>query len=125
MPAQIQVDRRTRTVYYSVTGDFVTDDIARTIKEMRDAVAGETAYNVFGDHRGATMTATSEQVRLAAQLIGGAASPFRGGRFAIVSANEASYGMMRMLAVHTEDIPIEMEVFRDIESADRWLLREL
>ena len=125
MPAQVQVDRRTRTLYLTITGNFTSDDIVATFEEMTQAVAGETAYNVFSDHRGATMTASSEQVRMAAQLIGRPGSPFRGGRWAIVSANEASFGMMRILAVHTEDVPVEMEVFRDVASADRWLSREL
>ena len=125
MPAQFQVDRRTRTVYLTLTGTFTSEDVAATIHDMFDALAGETAYNVFADHRGLTTAATAAQVRVAAELIGGPGSPFRGGRWAIVSATQASFGMMRMLAVHTEEVPVEMEVFRDVESAERWLAREL
>jgi len=125
MPAQIQVDRRTRTVYLTVSGTLSDADVSATIQQMIDAVAGETGYNVFGDHRGMTTPATSEQVSIAAKLIGSPSSPFRGGRWAIVSSTDASFGMMRVLSVKTEDVPVEMEVFRDIESADRWLLREL
>lgn len=125
MAANIQVDRRTRTLHLTITGDFTTDEIVTTIQQMKDAIPGETAYSVFSDHRGATMTETAEQIRMAAKLLGSPGSPFRGGRWAVVSASDATFGMMRILAVQTEDVPIEMEVFRDVESADSWLAREL
>ena len=125
MPATIQIDRRTRTLHVTFSGEFTTDYMVTTIQQMKDAIPGETAYNVFSDHRGATMTATGDQIRMAAKLIGSPGSPFRGGRWAMVASGDASFGMMRVLAVHIEDVPIEMEIFRDIESADRWLAREL
>ena len=47
----------------------------------------------------------------------------RGGKTAIVSGNNLAYGLSRMLEVFydLEDIPFDVQVFRNIEDAQVWL----
>ena len=47
----------------------------------------------------------------------------RGGKTAIVSGNNLAYGLSRMLEVFydLEDIPFDVQVFRNVEDARRWL----
>ena len=44
-----------------------------------------------------------------------------GDRWAIVATVPASYGMMRMLSVHAERVPMDARVFERAEDAESWL----
>jgi hypothetical protein len=73
------------------------------------------------DARGATTNLTTGQVRT---LVQRAADTLRGtalGPTAIVATNDVAFGMARMYAILTEQAGARVEVFRDIESATRWL----
>jgi len=47
-----------------------------------------------------------------------------GTRWAIVTVAPASYGMMRMLSVRAEKIPMTVRIFDDPDEAESWLLRD-
>jgi hypothetical protein len=73
------------------------------------------------DARGATTNLTTGQVRT---LVQRAADTLRGtalGPTAIVATDDVTFGMARMYAILTEQAGARVEVFRDIESAKRWL----
>jgi hypothetical protein len=75
------------------------------------------------DARGATTNLTAEQVR---QLVRRAADMLRLvelGATAIVTTDDVLYGMARMYSVLAEGVGATAEVFRDVESATRWLNR--
>ena len=42
-------------------------------------------------------------------------------KWAVVTKKEASFGMMRMLSVFLEKIPIYLEIFKSIDEAEKWL----
>jgi hypothetical protein len=73
------------------------------------------------DARGATTDITSTQVR---QLIDRAQRALRQtplGPTAIVATDNASFGLARMYATLAESLAVRVGVFRDVESAERWL----
>jgi len=75
------------------------------------------------DARGATTDVTAEQVR---RLVRRAADMLRVvelGPTAIVTNNDVVYGMARMYSILAEGVGANTEVFRDMESATRWLDR--
>jgi hypothetical protein len=75
------------------------------------------------DARGATTDLTTEQVR---QLVRRAADMLRLvelGATAIVTTDDVLYGMARMYSILAEGVGAASEVFRDVESATRWLNR--
>ena len=75
------------------------------------------------DARGATGDISAEDVR---RLVRRAADMLRDvalGPTAIVTHDDALYGMARMYSVLAEGVGAAAEVFRDMESATRWLER--
>jgi hypothetical protein len=73
------------------------------------------------DARGATTDITSDQVR---RLVRRAADMLRLvdlGPTAIVTADDVVFGMARMYSILAEGVGAAAEVFRDMESATRWL----
>jgi hypothetical protein len=75
------------------------------------------------DARGATTDLTTQQVR---QLVQRAANMLRLvqlGPTAIVTTDDALYGMARMYSILAEGVGAVSEVFSDVESATRWLNR--
>jgi hypothetical protein len=75
------------------------------------------------DARGATTDITSEQIR---RLVRRAADMLRVvdlGPTAIVTTDDVVYGMARMYSILAEGVGATAEVFRDMESATRWLER--
>jgi hypothetical protein len=75
------------------------------------------------DARGATTDLTTQQVR---QLVQPAANMLRLvelGATAIVTTDDVLYGMARMYSILAEGVGATSQVFRDVESATRWLNR--
>ena len=48
----------------------------------------------------------------------------RGARVAFVVSQAASFGMIRMFQILTEELPFELQVFYSLEEAEAWLLVE-
>ena len=121
MPITHELDRERRLVRAVVRGDFTADDMLRTVSDAARA-AGEPGWNVLSDHREIGEPATREQLE---QLVGHLAVQrrwFHGSRWAVVVARPASYGMMRMLQVLAERVPMTVRVFVDADRAERWAL---
>ncbi len=75
------------------------------------------------DARGATTDITPDEVR---RLVRRAADMLRSvdlGPTAIVTTDDVMYGMARMYSILAEGVGAAAEVFRDMESATRWLER--
>jgi len=73
------------------------------------------------DARNATTDLSAEDVR---RLVQRAADMLRTGRLgptAIVTTDDVVFGMSRMYAMRAEGVGAEARVFRDVESATRWL----
>lgn len=79
-------------------------------------------YDVMSDQRDVVEPATPEQIRtLVAELmrLGG----MDGMRAAMIVGTDASYGMMRMMAAHTEALGIRVGIFREPAEARSFLER--
>jgi hypothetical protein len=73
------------------------------------------------DARNATTNITAQQVRLLAHRAEGMLSRVRLGPTALVTNDDLVFGMARMYSVFAESAGAVVEVFRDIEVANRWL----
>ena len=115
------MDHDARLVRAAVEGNF-------TIEDMLDCVSGAAAeaggpgYNVLSDHREIGEPATRPQLEALVSHIAALRQYFGGARWAVIVTTPASYGMMRMLSVLAERVPMEVRVFRaaDAEAAELW-----
>lgn len=110
-------DLTTVTVEGAVNADQVRNQIVGFL-------SGEPTRFVIWDYRqGSLSRLSAEDLR----SIISAGAPFaykrRGGRTAIVCAHELDYGLSRMYQIIAElhHIPFEIDVFRDMQSALKWL----
>ena len=79
-------------------------------------------YDVWSDQRGIAQPVTPDQIKaLVSELV--RVAPVEGMRAAMLVSSDASYGMMRMMAAHTEALGIKVGIFREPAEAQEFLER--
>ena len=120
MPITHTVDVRRRRLTFAVAGTVTIEEMVAAVDvAVRDAGAG--GYSVLSDHRALAVPATTPQLQALVAHLTQYREHFGGNRWAVVVGQPASFGMMRMLSVLAERIPIHVEVFYDAAAAERWL----
>lgn len=120
MPIALAVDQRCLLIRMQLSGTLTVDEMVAAVDTAFPP--GETRrFNVFSDHRGLIDPVTTEQLQALVSHLVRRRTAVGGMRWAIVVGQPASYGMMRMLGVLAEQIPITVEVFNDPAEAARWL----
>ena len=121
MPIRYSVDRLHGRLLTHADGVVTFQDInAHLDLEQRDHNLDRPELI---DARGATTRLTTEQIR---RLVQRAANMLRVadlGPTAIVTNDEVIFGMARMYALLADSVGVAAEVFRDVDSAARWLNR--
>jgi stage II sporulation SpoAA-like protein len=121
VPVTHTLDDTHRIVRLVLSGTLTTAEMLEALDWAARAVAGRPKYRVLSDHRGVDTPATREQIEAVVAHLGREGSGFHGTRWAVVTINPASYGMIRMLAVLAETIPIEVGIFERVADAEAWL----
>jgi len=121
MPVDFKIDTERRLVVATVFDEISDTDIIETLNSSVSDPDFEPGFNVLSDHTRITRPITTEQVKLMVGHMESLSDHLAGARWAIVTNSPASYGMMRMLSVFAERVPIELQVFRDADEANRWL----
>jgi hypothetical protein len=121
MPIRYSVDRLHGRLLTHADGVVTFQDInAHLDIEQRDHNLDRPELI---DARGATTRLTTEQIR---RLVQRAANMLRVadlGPTAIVTNDDVIFGMARMYALLADSVGVAAEVFRDVDSASRWLNR--
>ena len=105
------------TVVGEVTGEQV-------LSQLITSLTGKPTHLVLWDIREGTLADLSNSD---VQMVVKKGAPFadrrKGGRTAIVCSKEVDYGISRMIKTIASlgHVPVEFEVFRDIEGAREWL----
>jgi hypothetical protein len=119
MPIEYVIDRIPQRVLTQAEGLVTFEDLSRHLDaEERDR--GLELPELF-DARGATTNVTTQQVRTLVYRAAATLGRIPLGPTAIVATDDLVFGMARMYAILTEDAGARVEVFRDVESANRWL----
>jgi hypothetical protein len=118
MPTSYNIDRDRRMVFCRAWGELSSKDVLEHYQQMRDDPAFDATFQQLGDLREVSkVTATKESVRDAARM-----HVFEPGtRRAFVADNDTIYGMARMFAAYSHYEDQDLEVFRDMNSAQQWL----
>jgi hypothetical protein len=121
MPIELWVDKDRRRICAVVSGDFTFEEILDTITKAVNDPDLMPGYDILSDHTQVGEVLTMGQARKMTAHLKGLSDYFAGSRWAVVTTKPASYGMMRMLSVLVEEVPIHLEVFHSFEDAERWL----
>ena len=122
MPIESKIDHDARLVSFRITGKLDTAEMLASLNSCFALRNPGVLYDVLSDHREVEEPATPEQIRtLVAELmrLGGV----DGMRAAMIVGTDASYGMMRMMAAHTEALGIRVGIFREPAEALEFLER--
>ena len=82
--------------------------------------------HILSDHRGLLDTvATPKLVRYMAGRVRQSADALKGARVALVTEKEATFQQMSVFALLLDSTDVEIDIFRDVGEARRWLLAEV
>lgn len=120
MPITYALDQDRKLIRAEVAGEFTADDMLRCVTDAAVEAKG-AGWNVISDHRRISHPATRDQLERLTGRLESMRRHFSGARWAVVTTNVASFGMMRMLQVMAERIPMQLQIFGDYEEAERWV----
>jgi hypothetical protein len=123
MPIQVRIDKRQRLVVAKVVGDFTIEDIVKGVDDSVNDPDFEPGFDVLSDHSKIGTPITVTQAKQMVAHLESLSHLMAGTRWAVVASKPASYGMMRMLAVLAERVPMKVEVFQTLDEAQAWLGR--
>lgn len=111
------------TLLVRASGDITYPDVERVLGEMDRALVAQEAVSLLADCRGVRSTISAAELRKASKQL----QPFieRGvRRFALVTDSTFMYGIGRMFGALVELTGASLNMFQDMESAQRWLDEE-
>ena len=116
------IDRTKGLVTHTGSGELSAEEITKAFKARLENQDYRTGMKVLWDCSGATLSSLSTQgVRQLVALNARHADDRGEGMTAIVVSRDVDYGVGRMFEIHAYDLPWHTTVFRDLESAMRWL----
>ncbi|MBN2585934.1 MAG: hypothetical protein JXA64_01480 [Candidatus Fermentibacteraceae bacterium] len=121
MGIRVWVEPERRLVRIEIVGDSSTAEIIDAIDSAVSDPRTEPGFNILSDHTGVGEPLTTPQAHEMADHFHKLIDIMSGSRWAVVSRKAASIGMMRMLAVLLNNIPMTVEIFDSIEEAEEWL----
>lgn len=121
MPASFTIDPERRLVRSRAWGVLVDADLLQTQRGVRGDPRFAPDFGQLYDFTDVTeLRLTGEVVQALAQR-----SPFaRDARRAVVVGSAVAFGMARMYQLAADRESSTFRIFRDVESASRWLLGE-
>ncbi len=105
-----------------LVGTYEPDDVIKTfVTAMNDPLCPNPVALIADVRRSETLaTAAVADIRRVAEYIG----PYGdrvGGRAAVVASSDVHFGLSRLGSVYSGAVGVDVEVFRDFESAVAWL----
>ena len=121
MPIVTRIERDRKRVIAIVTGDLFLDEMINAINSATEDPDFEPGFDVLSDHTGINAPISTTQAETLASHLESLKEYYSGSRWAVVTEEAASYGMMRMLSVFLTKVPMDLEVFYSFEEAEKWL----
>jgi len=120
MPITYERDDQRRRIIVTTIGIVGLDDMMAVVD--RQATEGTWQYGILYDSRRVASVASQTDVRAGLRRIELLSRTHgRRGPVAFVTTMPAAYGMVRMYSTLAGQLHQPVEVFREIEDAERWL----
>lgn len=117
MPIKSDVDHQARLIRFELDGDLETQEMLAAVDDVFRRLEGRKGYDFLSDNRKLNRPATPAQIKMLMARLSAAGDAVSGTRCAVVVGQEASYGMMRLMAAHAEPLGIKVGVFWNMEDA--------
>ena len=121
MPIEYWIEKDRRRIRAVVSGDVKTEEILQTLKGSTEHSDFQPGFDILSDHTDVGEPLSTQQARLMSAYLMGIRKMMAHSRWAVVTRKPASFGMMRMLAVFLEEVPMTLRVFGTLVEAEEWL----
>jgi hypothetical protein len=121
MPIKYWIEKDHHRVRAVVSGDITIDDVYRAIQGSTEDADFEPGFDVLSDHTDVGQPLTIQQAKQMSSYLESLSGVMAHSRWAVITNQPASFGMMRMLSVFLEQVPMVLKVFGTLEEAERWL----
>ena len=123
MGINYSIDAEARIVRLEYLGEASIEEFEATMKAIFRSPAYEPGFAFLCDRRGGDV-ATPDYVRRIVAFAQLHKAQVAGSRWATVVSSTVNYGLGRMagMLVENKDLPLQIEVFTDFETAEAWLL---
>ena len=119
MPIVFTTDPKRRLVETKATGVLGNDEFAAHVRAL--AARDLLAFPQLIDAREASVETTPADAREFAKLTGRLRAAHGSAKVAFVTSSDATYGILRVYTVVSEEVDPGFRVFRDIDQAREWL----
>ena len=121
MPIAVRIDKEADLVSRTVTGSVSGEELIASFQDTLDHPDYHPGMKSLMDFRLFDHQLGSQDMRKFADFFLERSDAVRGTPTAVVVSQAVSYGLVRMLQAYIEAAPITLEVFYDLEEAERWL----
>ena len=106
------IEKDRRRVRAELTGNSSLEEMLGTITGAVEDPDFEPGFDVLSDHSGVGQPLTTPQAHELSRVLERLSRHWAGTRWAVVTTKPASIGMIRMLAVLSERVPMTIRTFR-------------
>ena len=120
MPVQYSIQAKVLKMEF--VGQYEPEDIIRQFMAAMSDPACPNPASLLVDVTRSEILATAPvaEIRRVAEFLGPYAARI-GGRCAVVAASDVHFGLSRLGSVYSDNVGVEVQVFRDLEGAAAWL----
>ena len=115
------IEKDRRRVRAELTGNSSLEEMLGTITGAVEDPDFEPGFDVLSDHSGVGEPLTTPQAHELSRVLERLSRHWAGTRWAVVTTKPASIGMIRMLAVLSERVPMTIRTFPSLREAELWL----
>jgi hypothetical protein len=123
MDFSYRIDKANKIVY--LEGDDPSFEVwQQTMLAVFADSEFETGFNFLSDHRSAAEARSSDYLRAALNFLKRHDNEIGSCKWATVVSTIAAFGMGRMTQILSENLSMQIEVFKDMDQAIYWLLQD-
>ncbi len=121
MSIKYWIEKDRRRIRAVASGDVTTEEILQALKGSTEHDDFQPGFDILSDHTNVGEPLSTQQARLMSAYLVGIRKVMANSRWAVVTRKPASFGMMRMLSVFLEEVPMTLRIFGTMEEAEEWL----
>jgi hypothetical protein len=121
MPITHRIDADLGVVYLHIVGHVPPSELSTFLRTLFADPEYRAGYHFLADCRDGGEANSSEEVRMMADGVRRHSARMTGARCAVVVRTDVQYGLTRIFAAFVGDAPFELQTFRKIDDACRWL----
>ena len=121
MPVTYRIDRSRHLIHTTCTGLVTLQEVLEHFAVLVADPNRTHGLDVLLDLTRIDTVPTSEELRVVASEIAHIRPEIEFGRCGVAASREAMFGMSRMFEVYAEGYFTEVQAFRTVEEAARWL----